>query len=252
MTEQEPVALSPSSLAPLTMRAWTHTRRGDPCTVLTLSTIPRPNITRPTDVLVRITHAALNNGASILTQLIPFIFRTSPSVPELDFAGTVVETGSDVAAARGLDAGSPVFGCVSGDLAIRAGMGALAEYVVVSASCVTQKPANASFEEAAGLGIAGITALQLVKKARLEKGAKVLVNGASGGVGTLLVQIVRETVGPSGKVIATCSGKNADLVKTFGTDEVSDPISTSMVLLGIGIVCVSLERLLFYVPGVAL
>lgn len=86
---------------------------------------------------------------------------------------------------------------------------------------MVRKPDNASFEQAAGLGVAGCTALLLVKKARLKRGDSVLVNGASGGIGTIVMQLVREVVGDSGRVVAVCSGRNLEMVGKLGANEVS-------------------------------
>lgn len=100
------------------------------------------------------------------------------------------------------------------------GVGALAEYIVVSKESVVRKPDHVNMEEAARLGIAGCTAVPLVKGARVKMGDIVLVDGASGGVGTLIIQLAKRTLGESGKVVAVCSGKNAEFVKGLGVNEV--------------------------------
>jgi len=204
------------------MRAWTHSRAGHPATVLTLSPNTKiPTITSPTDVLVRVTHAALNPGGSIMMQFCPFLFRSKPAIPELDFSGTITTASSAVPESRELTPGTPVFGYVSVGLHLGAGAGTLAEYIAVPAVSVVRKPSNISFEEAAGLGITGCTAITLVEKARLKRGDSVLINGASGGVGTIVMQLAREVVGESGRVVAICSGRNIEIVKELGADEVS-------------------------------
>jgi len=204
------------------MRAWTHIRAGTPSSVLTLSpSVPLPTISSPNHVLVQVTHAALNPGASIMMQLCPFVFRSRPGVPELDFSGRIVAAGSGVAAARNLQPGTPVFGSVTVGPHLSSGAGALAEYVAIDAATVVRKPDGASFEEAAGLGVAGCTALVLVEKAGLKKGDSVLVNGASGGIGHIVIQMVKKKVGESGRVVGVCSGGNAEMVRTLGADEVS-------------------------------
>ena len=204
------------------MRAWIHSLAGKPAAVLTLSAdVETPTLVSGTDVLVRVTHAALNPGASIMMQLCPSILRHHPAIPELDFSGIIVATGSAVSDSRNLAAGTPVFGSVPVAAHVRAGVGAMAEYIVVAATCVVPKPTTASLEEAAGLPIAGCTAIPLIDRARLKRGNSVLINGASGGIGTLVVQMAREAVGESGKVVAICSEQNFDVVKELGADEVS-------------------------------
>lgn len=153
---------------------------------------------------------------------IPFLFRASPAVAELDFAGVVASTGAGVPGARRgeLREGAAVFGSVPVPLHLK-GVGALAEYAVVEAGDVVGKPRAATVGEAAGLGVAGGTALAVVEAASLGKGQKVLVNGASGGIGAFAVQLCRDAVGETGVVVGVCSGRNAEMVKGLGADEVS-------------------------------
>ena len=215
---------APPSLL-VTMRAWTHSRAGPPFKVLSLTPdIKKPTIKSSTDVLVRISHAAFNPGGSIMMQLCPALFRSMPAIPELDFSGTIVAAGSAVPESRNLVAGTTVFGSVLVGPHLRAGAGALAEYVVVAAESVVRKPGNVSFEEAAGLSVAGSTALLLAEKAGLKRGDSVLINGASGGIGTMVVQMAREAVGQSGRVVAVCSGRNVELAEKLGADEVGKAI----------------------------
>ncbi|KAI8821344.1 zinc-binding oxidoreductase [Fimicolochytrium jonesii] len=208
---------------PPTMRAWTHINPGAPSTVLTLApTLPVPTLLTPTSLLIAISHASLNPGGSILMALYPAVFRKKPCIPELDFSGTVVRVGEGVPAERGLKEGVEVFGSIPVGQHVGKGVGALAEFVAVEHTSVFPKPATIGFEEAAGLGVAGATALCLVDAAGLKVGDRVLVNGASGGCGHLAVQLAKNAVGESGKVVAVCSGRNADFVKGLGADEVID------------------------------
>jgi reticulon-4-interacting protein 1, mitochondrial len=224
------IAEAPSQ--PSDMRAWIHTRRGPPSTALNLSkTMKVPTLTSPTSVLIRVSHAALNPGGSIFMQLCPFIFRASPAIPELDFSGTITRIGSDVPSARNLKPGTPVFGSVPISAHTGSSSGALAEYVVVPADHVIPKPVNASFEEVAGLPVAGSTALAVVEKAGLKRGDSVLVNGASGGIGSMVIQMVRDAVGESGTVVAICSGKNFEMVKQLGADEVRTQDTSHLAVL---------------------
>lgn len=157
-----------------------------------------------------------------MMQLIPMIFRTKPCIPETDFSGAIVRTGSKVPFSRELFPGTAVFGSVPIGEHVSSGKGALAEYVVVPAESVCLKPDNVSFEQAAGLPIAGITALSVLDLAKLKEGYKVLVNGASGGIGCMALQMAKDVVGNSGKVVAVCSGRNLEMVKGLGADEVID------------------------------
>lgn len=205
-------------------RAWTHTRAGLPSQVLNLaSDIPAPTTLKPDEVLVKVSHTALNPGASVMLQLIPMIFRTKPSIPEVDFAGTIAKLGSSVPPTRKLSPGTRVFGCIPLGQHVSKGKGALAEYVVVPAGHLFPTPEGMKNEEAAGLGVAGCSALGFLDVAKIKEGERVLVNGASGGVGSLLVQMVKGAVGESGVVVAICSGRNEELVRGLGADEVSAP-----------------------------
>lgn len=123
-----------------------------------------------------------------------------------DFAGVVEAVGKHVA---GLAPGDEVFGARDG---------AFAEYV--SALSVVRKPSNVSFEEAATMGIAGVTALQgLRDHGKLQPGERVLINGASGGVGTLAVQIAKAL---GAHVTAVCSTRNLEQARELGADRVLD------------------------------
>jgi NADPH:quinone reductase-like Zn-dependent oxidoreductase len=127
----------------------------------------------------------------------------------VDFAGTVQSVGKDV---RSFKPGDEVFGGADG---------AFAEYVSVrGAGSVAHKPANVSFEQAAAVPIAGITALQALRdQGKVQAGQKVLINGASGGVGTFAVQIAKAM---DAEVTGVCSTRNLELVKSLGADHVID------------------------------
>lgn len=202
------------------MRAWTHTVAGAPATVLT----PRSNLPVPANgssgpVLVRVHHASLNPGGSIMMQLAPTFLRTRPCIPELDFAGTVAHLGAAYPLAGTLKPGMRVFGSVPVGAHMR-GSGSLAEFVAVAAEDVVPVPDGVELREAAGLAVAGCTALKLLDAARVQEGMKVLVNAAGGGIGSLVLQMVRGAAGPAGVVVAVCSGEKAELVRRLGADEV--------------------------------
>src|SRR5437899_258471 len=126
-----------------------------------------------------------------------------------DFAGIVEAVGKNVADFK---AGDEVFGAKNG---------AVAEYVCVKAErAIVMKPNNVTFEQAGSVAVAGLTALQgLRDKGRIQAGQKVLVNGASGGVGTFAVQIAKAF---GAEVSGVCSTRNVDLVKSIGADHVID------------------------------
>jgi len=127
----------------------------------------------------------------------------------VDFAGTVEAVGKNVTQFK---PGDEVFGGRGG---------AFAEYVCVRGNrAVALKPANLTFEQAASVNIAGITALQAIRdKGKVQPGQKVLINGASGGVGTFAVQIAKSL---GADVTAVCSTRNVDLVRSLGADRVID------------------------------
>ena len=134
------------------------------------------------------------------------VLRPKSALFGTDFAGVVEAVGKDV---TDLAPGDDVFGGRSG---------AFAEYV--SAVNVVPKPSNVTFEEAATMGIAGLTALQgLRDKGELQPGQRVLINGASGGVGTLAVQIAKAL---GGHVTAVCSTRNVEQTRALGADRVID------------------------------
>lgn len=203
---------------PKTMRAWTVAKNGGPSDALLLKTdAPVPSPVKSGNVLLKVTHAALNpadlNFMSTLPNWLPF--RRNPTVG-LDFAGEVVQLGPSV---TGLSVGSQVAGALN-VMSVAVGRGSLAEYVEVPASKVALVPEGLTLRDAAGaLGIAGQTAWVILKEAGIEKGDRVLVNGASGGVGSVLVQVAKAK---GAVVYGVCSGGNAEFVKGLGADEVCE------------------------------
>lgn len=153
-------------------------------------------------------------------QLLPFVFRASIAIPEMDFAGIVEAVAIEVPAERSLSIGCRVFGSIPVSHHMGRVSGALGEYVVVDHQTILKSPGDLASHELAGLPIAGSTALELVEAAELKRGDSVLVNGAGGGIGHLALQMCRMRVGESGRVIAICSKQNLDWVKQLGADEV--------------------------------
>lgn len=219
---------SDSLTLPPQMRAWTYTTRGTPRQVLSLSrTFPTPSPPSGANLLIRISHAALNPSMLALLSLgiTPLLHNASTTpacIPELDFSGTVVLAGP-AAPAHLNRAGTRVFGTMPMQswAALRSGAGTLAEFVLLGSDAVALLPANLALAEAAALSACGQTALKMCQLGAIKPGLgqRVLVNGGSGGVGSLVCQIAR-AMGAE-EVVATCSGANVDMVSGLGVDEVS-------------------------------
>ncbi|MFY1625560.1 NAD(P)-dependent alcohol dehydrogenase [Micromonospora sp. WMMD735] len=198
------------------MKAIVQDRYGPPET-LTLAEVDVP-VPAADEVLVRVEAAALNaydwhvmRGDPRMARLALGPTRPRARIRGRDFAGRVEAVGVDV---RGLGPGDSVFGD-AGDTD-----GAFAEYVSVPATLVASRPANLTAPQAAALPLAGVTALQgLRDAARVAPGQRVLVNGASGGVGTLAVQLARAL---GATVTGVCSTRNVELVRSLGCDHVVD------------------------------
>lgn len=167
-------------------------------------------------VLVRVKAAAVNpldwhfmRGSPYFMRLLTGIGKPDDQRLGVDFAGVVEKVGSEV---NHFKPGDEVFG---------GGTGAYADYVLATADkSLVMKPANVSFEQAASLPIAALTALQALRNmGKLEAGEKVLINGASGGVGTLAVQIAKSF---GAEVHGVCSTRNVEMVKSIGATHVYD------------------------------
>jgi len=188
-----------------------------PPDVLHVEDVPPPTL-RDGDVLVKVNAASANAGDWHLLRGTPFPFRLVAGLrrPKFtiigtDIAGRVEAVGRDVTQFR---PGDDVFGELS-----RCGFGAYAEFAAAPEKALALKPANLSFEEAATLPTAGCTALQGLRKGRIQRAQRVLINGASGGVGTFAVQIAKAF---GAAVTAVCSTKNVDVVRSLGADHVID------------------------------
>jgi len=188
-----------------------------PPDVLHLEEIPPPTL-RDGDVLVRVRAASANAGDWHLLRGTPLPFRLVAGlrIPRFkiigtDVAGHVEAVGRNVTQFR---PGDEVFGELS-----RCGFGAYAEFAAAPEKALALKPANLSFEEAATLPTAGCTALQGLRKGRIQRAQRVLLHGASGGVGTFAVQIAKSF---GTEVTAVCSTRNVDMVRSIGADHVID------------------------------
>ncbi len=194
------------------MKAIVYHKYGSP-DVLELQEIEKPDLADD-GVLVRVRAASINPTDWYAVAGTPYVARTEVGLLKpksnrlgVDFAGAVEAVGRDVTQFR---AGDEVFGGRSG---------AFAEYVCVRVA-VAPKPANVTFEQAAAVPVAALTALQgLRDKGQIQSGQKVLINGASGGVGTFAVQIARAF---GAEVTGVCSTRNVDIVRSIGADHVID------------------------------
>jgi NADPH:quinone reductase-like Zn-dependent oxidoreductase len=196
------------------MKAIVYTKYGSP-DVLQLKDVEKPT-PKDNEVLIKV-HAASVNAYDwhFLTADIFLIrlmggglFKPKNTRLGADIAGHVEAVGRNV---KQFQPGNEVFAC---------GNGGFAEYVTIPESALALKPANLSFEEAAAVPMAAITALQgLRDNGQIQAGQKVLINGASGGVGTFAVQIAR-TFGA--EVTAVCSTRNLDIARSLGAEHVID------------------------------
>lgn len=229
------------------MRAWAYTARGTPSQVLKFHhdmPQPQPTDLQPGQVLIKISHVALFAPAVKLMTLLPHL-NSNPWFPENEFSGTIiassnVDTTGQATTQRSnsrFRPGDPVFGMLDPRHAMNYN-GVLAEYAILPESGVVRRPSNAKPEEAAGFGGSGCTAIQFLELCRLLKiasdvdgngerivstgsGKRVLITAGSSGTGVMMIQLAKRLVGKEGCVVATCSEKNAELVRGLGADEVS-------------------------------
>ena len=197
---------------PNSMKAIVHCEYGGP-EVLTVADIEKP-VPGDNQVLIKVRAASLNPLDLTIRGLWavrPLTGMRKPKDTRLgaDYSGIIEAVGKNVTQ---LKPGDEVFG---------GARGALAEYVCVLADrAVTLKPANVTFEQAAAVPVAALTALQgLRDKGKIKSGQKVLVNGASGGVGTFAVQIAKSY---GTEVTGVCSTRNIEMVRSIGADHVID------------------------------
>jgi NADPH:quinone reductase-like Zn-dependent oxidoreductase len=199
------------------LKAIVYKKYGSP-DVLRLMDIEKP-VPKDNQVLVKIHATSLNYGNLVLLKGEPFLARFAfgllkpkYSIPGGDIAGLVEEVGKNV---KQFKPGDAVFGDLSA-----CGWSGFAEYVAVPESALTLKPANISYEEAAAVPMAAVTALQSLRdKGKIQAGQKVLINGASGGVGTFAVQIAKSF---GAEVTGICSTRNIDILRSIGADHVID------------------------------
>ena len=209
------LATTPSTPSTATMRAAVHRAYGGP-EVVGLAEVPRPTAPGPGEVLVEVRAAGLDRGTWHVMTGTPYAIRLAgfgvraPKRPVLglDLAGVVLAVGDGVTRVR---PGDEVFGI---------GKGSFAEVAVARADKLALKPSGLSFEQAAVLGVSGLTALRgMIEVGRVQAGQEVLVTGASGGVGTYAVQM---GVAAGATVTGVASTAKLDLVRSLGATHVID------------------------------
>jgi NADPH:quinone reductase-like Zn-dependent oxidoreductase len=196
------------------MQAVVYEKYGPP-EVLQIADLPIPD-PQQEQVLIKVHAASINAADYRIRKADPFLVRLmgqgflKPKNPRsgIDAAGRVEAVGENV---RQFKPGDEVFGCVRG---------AFAEYALAREANLALKPANRSFEEAAAVPTAALTALQGIRYAGgIRPGQRVLIQGASGGVGTFAVQLAKSS---GAEVTAVCSTRNLELVRSLGADHVVD------------------------------
>src|SRR5712672_4480715 len=196
------------------MKAAVYTQYGPPDVVVQITDVDKP-VPKDDELLIKVRAASVNPLDSHLTKGGPYIVRLllrlgKPKIkrPGVDVAGQVEAVGKNVTQFKPGDA---VFGLCKG---------AFAEYLCAPESAFVIKPENITFEQAASVPVAALTALQgLRDKGHIQAGQKVLINGAAGGVGTFAVQIAKSF---GAHVTGVCSTRNVDMVRSIGADHVID------------------------------
>jgi NADPH:quinone reductase-like Zn-dependent oxidoreductase len=195
------------------IKAIVQDRYGSP-DVLRLKDIDKP-VPEDNEVLVRVRAAAVNIGNWHVLRGIPYamrpavgLFKPKHEIPGLDLAGQVEAVGGSV---KQFQPGDEVFGWCNG---------AFAEYACAEENNLLAKPSNLTLEQAAAVGDSAFTALNAVRdQGKVQPGQRVVINGASGGVGTFAVQIAKSF---GADVTGVCSTKNVEMVRSIGANRVID------------------------------
>jgi NADPH:quinone reductase-like Zn-dependent oxidoreductase len=203
------------------MKAAVYVKYGPP-EVLRVVDVQKP-VARKKELLIRVHATTVTSGDSrlrslsvpvgfgLITRLAFGVVRPRQPILGTELAGRVEAVGEDV---RQFRVGDPVFAFAD------TRMGCCAQYTCIPEdSAVARKPANLTFEEAAAISFGGTTALHFLRRGKLQRGEKVLINGASGGVGTAAVQLAKYF---GADVTGVCSAANVDLVRSLGADRVID------------------------------
>jgi NADPH:quinone reductase-like Zn-dependent oxidoreductase len=196
------------------MKAIVQGKFGSPRDVLTLAEIDKP-VADDDEVLVKVYAASIHIGDYYTIAGLPYVMRPLFSslraknrVPGTDFAGVVEAVGQEVTQ---LKPGDEVFGSYKG---------AFAQYARIPEASLALKPENLTFEQASAVAVSALTALQALRdQGKIQPGHKVLITGASGGVGTFAVQIAKAF---GAEVTGVCSTRNIEMVRSIGADHVID------------------------------
>ena len=231
MTQTKPSTTSPKrmNIEDTHMKAMVYHTYGSP-DVLKLEEVQKP-VPQDDEVLVKVLAASVNagdwahllGGKPFMLRLMGYgLLKPKHTILGSDIAGRVEAVGRNV---KQFQSGDEVFGNTA-----KYGFGGFAEYVSVPENALVLKPTTISFEEAAAVPQAALTALQgLRDKGHIQKGQKVLINGAGGGVGTFAVQIAKSF---GAEVTAVCSTRNLDIVRSIGADHVIDYTQTDFTANG--------------------
>jgi NADPH:quinone reductase-like Zn-dependent oxidoreductase len=198
------------------MKAMMYTQYGPP-DVLKLTEAAKP-VPKDDEVLIKVRASSVTFGDLAAVKGEPFMVRFTLGlrepkfkIPGKDVTGQVEAVGADV---KQFKPGDEVFGDLS-----ECGWGAYAEYVAASENALVQKPANLTFEAAGAVPESGVVALQGLRQGKIQSGQKVLIYGASGGIGTFAVQIAKSF---GTEVTGVCSTRNLEMVRSLGADYVID------------------------------
>ena len=194
------------------MKALQIVKYGEIKDSLAFNDVNQPSV-QANDVLIEVKAAAINpiDKSIILGNLQGMLPIALPSTSAYDVSGIVVEKGNEVS---NFEIGDLVYSRVP-----QVQMGTLAEFVVITSEVVSKKPGNISFEEAASLPLAGLTALQSLEYAGIKENDKVLIHAGSGGVGSFAIQYAKTK---GAYVYTTTSTSNVKWVKELGADRVID------------------------------
>lgn len=201
-----------------TMKAVCFSKSGSEVDALSVQTdVPKPFVSSPHDVLIRVHAASLNpidkaRVSGALKMIIPEEYDRS--VIGYDVAGVVEQVGDAVTKVKEGDQVYARIGSMK--------YGALAEYVIDHEGSFGLKPSNLSFSQAAAVPLAGLTALQSLRRGGVTKGSKVFISGGAGGVGSLAIQIAKTMLGASYVCTTASAGAGEELCKKLGADQVID------------------------------
>ncbi|CAB9518158.1 alkenal/one oxidoreductase, chloroplastic [Seminavis robusta] len=202
-----------------TMKAVCFAKFGKDASALSVETIPKPSLETPDEVLIKVHAAALNpidkyrvEGA--MAMILPEAFDTS--VLGYDVAGVIEQVGEE--AGKSYNVGDPVYVRLNKPMKY----GAVAEYAVSCTHEIAKKPAKLSFSEAASIPLAGVTALQALRRGGVTEGSKVFITGGAGGVGSLAIQIAKKMLNASHVCTTASPGVGTEICETAGADRVID------------------------------